>query len=541
MNLKKTTLNIFLVLVTSFSFSQEISFEQKKQKIEYQIKQNLWDEILITAPDLIIEDPTKGDGYYYTSMAFFKLGNKDKALKYIEKATLFADEELSKKINSLKSNFEAQDQVKVYIKNAQHYEAQGETALEANEWLSAWKLDKKNTEMALNAVDLFIDMNEYEKAIEILNSPELSNDPETKELLDKINHTPKMIKINGYNNSMKLGDNYFNTNNFEQAKAYYEKALSYQNYDQDALNKIEKTKEEIVWQKAQKSNYVEDIEKYVDTYPIGKYSKDANDIIKRSYNVIAEKFYLEKNQTRLEEFYQKHLNRFRSEYEAKTIKNLLEKFYFEKAESEYLLKNWSVAKDYYTKYIILSPLGSNANASKKRIKKSQRKMNQTDADFFLYTYDVQSPIGISFGDLYRDNLGYYINFKMNGDIFKGLNVLYKIDNQGVSDSPWDMKTTGKTVDGNISLSGGATFKLAYPLWGYVGIGLGYYPKYVEVDEFLSNGDFYETVWMKNTDESKFSINPEAGLKLKLGESLVLKYGVKYQKEIIHQFGLGFQF
>lgn len=158
----------------------------------------------------------------------------------------------------------------------------------------------------------------------------------------------------------------------------------------------------------------------------------------------------------------------------------------------------------------------------------------------LYTYEAQSPIGISFGSLNKRGPDYYMNIKMNPEIFTGLDVLYTINNQGESDTPWDFDRTGEVRSANISFSGGLTFKIVYPLWGYIGVGVGYFPQYEEVDEYFSDGDFYETIWMKNTDETSFGFFPESGLKLKVANSFVLKYGVMFREGIIHQFGVGLQ-
>ncbi|MER3328683.1 MAG: hypothetical protein RIF34_03820, partial [Candidatus Kapaibacterium sp.] len=80
--MNKYIYTLLFLLISSFCFSQSGKFNEIKQTIEQKININLWDEVLILAPDLIIEEPTKGDGYYYTALAFQRLGNEDKAKKY---------------------------------------------------------------------------------------------------------------------------------------------------------------------------------------------------------------------------------------------------------------------------------------------------------------------------------------------------------------------------------------------------------------------------------------------------------------------------
>jgi hypothetical protein len=91
------------------------------------------------------------------------------------------------------------------------------------------------------------------------------------------------------------------------------------------------------------------------------------------------------------------------------------------------------------------------------------------------------------------------------------------------------------------LSGGVTFKIAYPLWGYAGGGVGYYHQLEEIDDFAFPGNTSgTTVWLRNTDETSFGFFPEGGLMLKVSNALVLKYGIMHRQELIHQFGFGFQ-
>ena len=95
-----------LMLHYSACTAQYSKFEEIKKNIDRSVSLNLWDEVLLQATDLIVEEPTKGDGYYYTSLAFVKLDNKNKANFYLDKAKQFADEALFVKIQEFKEKHE---------------------------------------------------------------------------------------------------------------------------------------------------------------------------------------------------------------------------------------------------------------------------------------------------------------------------------------------------------------------------------------------------------------------------------------------------
>ncbi|MEZ4800992.1 MAG: hypothetical protein R2809_14715 [Flavobacteriales bacterium] len=77
-------------------------------------------------------------------------------------------------------------------------------------------------------------------------------------------------------------------------------------------------------------------------------------------------------------------------------------------------------------------------------------------------------------------------------------------------------------EAEVGASLGLLFKVAYPIWMYIGAGASYNPVYEEITEYSSNGSVYEVVWMRNSDQTQFGFYPEAGLILKVGNALTLK-------------------
>ena len=123
--MRKILLSIVLLFSLSTCFSQTGGFDEIKNTIEQKVKLNLWDEVLIIAPDLITEDFSKGDGYYYTALAFQRLGDSENAKKYVQKAKPLANYDLSQKINQLELDMSSQIKIQDAVKNANDFELNG--------------------------------------------------------------------------------------------------------------------------------------------------------------------------------------------------------------------------------------------------------------------------------------------------------------------------------------------------------------------------------------------------------------------------------
>jgi hypothetical protein len=94
----KNVLTIVFVLFCSLANAQTEGFIETKSKIEKQIEKEQWDNIILLASDLLIEEPNKGDGYYYISLAFFNMGQVDKASSYLQQAEALKDSSIQSKI-----------------------------------------------------------------------------------------------------------------------------------------------------------------------------------------------------------------------------------------------------------------------------------------------------------------------------------------------------------------------------------------------------------------------------------------------------------
>ena len=58
---------LVVVLFCNLANAQTEGFIETKSKIEKRIEKEQWDDVVLMASDLLIEEPSKGDGYYYIS------------------------------------------------------------------------------------------------------------------------------------------------------------------------------------------------------------------------------------------------------------------------------------------------------------------------------------------------------------------------------------------------------------------------------------------------------------------------------------------
>ena len=291
--------------------------------------------------------------------------------------------------------------------------------------------------------------------------------------------------------------------NTQYALKYYLDNYPKGKYRSVVRKKLNERKEADAWAKAKSENYISSYENYLRNYPNGKHVKEANTIISNSL--------------------------------------------FRIGNDKFKSKNYSSAKSYYQSYISKYPTGEYVDEARKNIKKCDRLLNQEGGQFFMYSGDTQSPIGFSLGRLDVRKARFYMTYSMNSIVFKSFDVNYEIDDSGDHDSPRTVVPTNTLSKGLLGLSFGVTYKIYYPIWFYVGVGIGYTPTYQEVDTYFSSGSFDEREWFLNTDQSVIDFFPEFGLKAILFNSLVLKAGMLYRYSVEpdnpfgFQFGLGFTF
>jgi hypothetical protein len=164
--------------------------------------------------------------------------------------------------------------------------------------------------------------------------------------------------------------------------------------------------------------------------------------------------------------------------------------------------------DYVRRQIskINSVLKDREEKEQRRQRRADRRNSRQDIVYMMYSYDEMSPYGLTVGKFNVHRMGWYFTFKCG--------TPETLDN-GVKIAGYNM---GATI--------GTTFKLFYPFWINVGGGVSYV-------------EFYNLDY--NIDFSKMIYFPEAGINLRLGKKIVLKFGAQYNFEAgnyLEHFGIG---
>ncbi|RPE09160.1 hypothetical protein EGT74_19310 [Chitinophaga lutea] len=534
-----------LLLSCSFAYGQSKTFLQLEKKIKEHIAGGQWDEVLVAAPDLLIEDPAKGDGYYYTALAFLKLNQPEKATEYLAKAESLADDRLKKETAALRTEIDRHKQAHAVMENAQKEEQSGSKKA-ADEWQKLWEIDKTQTAYALNAVELYVEQKNYPQALEILNDPALANDEGAKTLRSRINQTPEMYKINGYNDAMALGKNNISKGNYKTAITNFDAALKFSAGDADAIQQKKTAQDELAWQAARNENTIESIEAYIKGNTIGRHKEQGKKIVKDALIRFGQQYADKNDIPQMEYFLFKYLKDYPGDADAPTVKAALCAAYLKAADIEKQKKYASSqeqALTYYNNINQYCPGTYSLNDAIRTAKRKKLRYGRPDRFFLSYVYDSLAPIGLSLGTLNNRAVGMYLTFRMS-ESFLTKSAYFTVNNQGELEGNVykDIRPTGETLKGNADLMLGLTKKLTYPLWVYGGGGATLHRHWEEMSSYHDNGALYETEWVKNTDEQYIKPVVEAGLIIDLSGFNIRAGGKMIDfKDIYYSLGVGFSF
>ena len=537
-------LSLAALLFCSTAFAQSAAFNSIELKIKDHIARGQWDEVILLAPDLMIEEPTRGEGYYYTAVGFYRLGQFEKASEYIIKAEIMADEPLKKKLQTLKADIATGKQAVQLEKEAIGEEKSGNGGKAAAEWKSLWELDKTKTEYALNAVELYIEGKDYEAALQILNDPVLSKDADAKQIASRLNQTPKMQKVNNYNEAMSKGKASFGREDFEDAISKFNRALELYPGDADARQAKAKAQDELAWQQTQKTNTIEGYEKYAAGSTLRAHKTEAIETVKRALIYHGDKYAKEDNIQQMEYFLNKYLAEYSNGADAGKAKSILCSTYYRAAEKLAAVKtaySQEQAIGYYNNITRLCASDYSLDADLKTATRKKLRYSRPDRGYLAYVYDSLMPIGLSIGNVNNTKVGMYLTARMNGN-FATKQAYYTVDNSGKLDGNTysDIRFANVVRVGQAEAVIGFTKKITYPLWLYAGAGVSMRKVWWEMDTYSDRGTYYETEWVRNTDESKLSPLFDAGAIIDLS-GLHLRGGIKTTdfKEIKYSVGIGF--
>ncbi len=541
----KTLFTLFAICICNLVFAQSANFNKIENEIKANISKGKWDEVMIQSTDLLVEEPTRGDGYYYTALSFFKLGQPDKAKEYLDKAEAIADNDLKTKIKELRGDISSNNKAQSIIDNANKQAKSGNNKMAADEWKKLWELDKTKTDNALNAVELYIEEKKYPIALEILNDPALAKDDNAKNLAYKLNETAEMKSINGYNISMKLGEANFNKNDYPGAILHFDDALIFKPNEANAIQFKKRAQDEQAWLAAKKENTITSYENYVGGRTLKKYQGEAEQIIKNALIQFGQDAATAGNIAEMENYLNKYLNVYPNGDATAKAKAIMCSTYLKEADKFKLLKTASSQQNAIENYKNVTRLCPDAYNLKNEISAASKKLvryGRPDRTFIAYLYDSITPFGITIGGIKNRRVGTYIAFRMN-ETFITKAATFTVDNTGrVDGTSYTTRSKNSTRNGMADAIFGFTKKITYPLWIYVGGGVTMYQQYWEMDTYLSNGTINETHWVKNTDEKWIKPVIDAGLIVDL-KGLHLRAGVKSTefKGVNYCVGFGFSF
>ena len=286
-------------------------------------------------------------------------------------------------------------------------------------------------------------------------------------------------------------------------------------------------KEELDYKLAKTKNQSRIFKDFLTNYPKSKYHNEIKDLMQKA---LEDEFFIDVKSENSVEKYDLYLMAYPTGNYSEEVSFFLEKSILEKANQEYQNSNFEDSKNFYSRYTKEFPSGSEINLANKRITEIEKKMSsnariagRTSAKYIMGTYSDFELYGLQLGRLSNNNVGTYFNIAVNENIG---NMKFTTD-ESVSGSP-DLFERA-----SLSASFGLSYKIAYPIWIYAGVGYIYFEYYDSQDDVI-------TTLSLNDFKNSF-LYPELGIKLKLGNVAVLKAGGSYiNSDLYINAGIGFQ-
>ena len=547
----KNILTIIFVLFCNLANAQTEGFVETKSIIEQQIEKEQWDNIILLASDLLIEEPNKGDGYYYISLAFFNMGQADKATAYLQQAEALKDVSIQSKIDELKTRMQASTSEASDVLNAEKLTSEGKLKEAAVLWEKIWTNNKKNLDYALNAVAIYTKLKLFPEALAILNDPTVANDSEAIELIQRINETKQMKSINGYTESMSKGLALMKVEKYEAALQKFEAALSFRSNDKEALIQKNIVVDKIAWSKAHKTYTIESFENYLNGNTLLNYAKEAHGNIKIKLVNLGKQQAADLDIPNMEKTFNKYLINYPNGADVANVKQMMCDAYYRKGNLDALSKtNYSqaTAVENFVKARKICIDKSNLNSKIKHSNRLATRYGRPDRFYYTYAYDERCNIGFSWGSINNTSVGAFVTVRCNSNFFSSAGPNGNVNNKGVVTggqyvkwgNDWRFKDEIRT--GLVESVVGITKKVTYPFWIYSGVGVSYKDVAWKMAIYDNLGDYFDTDWVNNSDESKIAFASEAGMILDLN-GLNVRTGLKTNdfKDFMLTIGVGLSF
>lgn len=520
--------------------AQSDHFKSLELEVGRYIQQQQWDEVILKAPDLIIEDPTRGVGHYYIALAFLNLGDAAQAANYLTEARKRADADLSAKLDKLDQQIAAFNAGRSIQQELSVASDQNPVEL-ALQKKKLWELDKNNISLGLDAVTALVEAKKYAEALEILESPAFSNDAQARMIVGKLKSTPEIIALNAYKKAMQSGQQALEEENFSAAAGYFKEALEHRQNDPAATASLHTAEDELAWKKARNQNSLEALDIYLAGKGLKKHASTAHTMIRNTLTSEGKRYLAEGDLEKMESYFDAYLQRYPND-EAATDYQLMMCTAFNQHAEAYLktntLRAQQLAVSYFSKAKTRCPETGRDDLLARAEKRRQR-FARPDRSGILYSYSPETPFGLMFPGFKNQKIGSYFRVGFNAEIFKSGDA-GTVNNRGeIKDASGHYIFSGNRNTGDVHAAFGLTKKITYPLWAFVGAGASYRCELWEMIEY-NNGSKVDERWMKNTDNTKFKPLFEAGLMLDLsGFSLMAGGRTADFSSFTYLIGVGF--
>lgn len=259
---------LFIALICSTFCQAQVSgtFLQNESEAAKSAASKTWDNTLILAAELLIEEPLQPAGYYYSALGYFKRMDPFKAQQYVRKAFVYGDDGWKEKAKALERQIESMK--KLLPPNFTPAQA---ASLSAHEWQAIWELDRTEIDFALNAVERFMQNNQIASAAKILDDPLIRYKPGVATLRMDFKED-KTVQVNdALESHLSTAKDYEEEGNYVKAIPFYEKALKLQPNNFEIEKSLRFVKEEAAWQNATRTKTVEAYEEYLAVNYFNKY------------------------------------------------------------------------------------------------------------------------------------------------------------------------------------------------------------------------------------------------------------------------------
>ncbi len=286
-----------------------------------------------------------------------------------------------------------------------------------------------------------------------------------------------------YNTTIAKANDYYLDKDYAQAEMNYTKALELKPSSMEAKNGMEN----IYYHKATKNDTEEWYSYYIKNYPSGTYIND----VKKKYEVRKEEnaYQRAKSSNQMDD-YESYVNKYPSGKYANETKTLVENSYFSFGQNSYNSKSYDEAKKQLEYYINRYPSGRYISDARDLKAKTDRKIkaaNRPDKFILSYAFDRNAYIGLTLGTYNQKKAGMYFALRMNSDLFTW-------NTYTSNDVPDYFARIGELRAGKMDGILGMTYGIVNPIWLYMGVGMGFYPKFVN---YYYDG---KTEWVRNSSD-----------------------------------------